>query len=115
MELFALLIVQGWVNCEAQVNVGLPPTSAAMVIVAAMAVRDLLDEALRLPPSERGRLVHDLIKSLEDSEHEDPVAVDQAWAEELDRRATRALSGETNGRSLDAVCDELEAKRHQKT
>lgn len=80
-----------------------------------MAARNILDEALKLPPTERGRLVHDLIKSLEDSEGEDPVTVEQAWAEELDRRATQALSGETHGRSLETVCDELEAKHRRKT
>ncbi len=80
-----------------------------------MAPRDLLDEALRLPPTERGRLVHDLIRSLEDSAPEDPLAVEQAWASELEQRAARALSGETSGKSLDAACDELDAKHRRKT
>lgn len=80
-----------------------------------MAVRDLLDEALKLPPTERGRLVRDLIKSLEDVETDDPLAVEQAWAAELEERATTALSGESAGRSLETVCDELEAKRREKT
>lgn len=97
-------------------NVGLPPTSEAVVNYGpAMAARDLLDEALKLPPTERGRLVHDLIRSLEDAEAEDPRVVEQAWDSELEERATRALSGESQGKSLEAVCDELEAKRHRKT
>jgi putative addiction module component (TIGR02574 family) len=80
-----------------------------------MGTRDLLDEAMRLPPTERGRLVHDLIQSLEDAEAEDPRAVEQAWASELEGRATRAINGESTGRSLNAVCDELETKRRGKT
>jgi putative addiction module component (TIGR02574 family) len=80
-----------------------------------MAARDLLDEALRLPPTERGRLIHDLIRSLEDAEPEDPLAIEQEWAAELETRATRALSGESTGRSLETACDELEAKRSRKT
>ena len=59
--------------------------------------------------------MRDLIKSLEDVETDDPLAVEQAWAAELEERATTALSGESAGRSLETVCDELEAKRREKT
>lgn len=79
-----------------------------------MSPRDLLDQALRLPPAARGRLVHELIASLEDTEPEDAQAVEQAWAAELEERAVRAVSGESPARSLDDACDELAAKR-QKT
>jgi hypothetical protein len=80
-----------------------------------MAARDLLDEALKLPIEERGRIVHELIRSLDDDEAEDPAEVERAWAVELEQRAMRALRGETVGRDLHTVCDELEAKRHPKT
>lgn len=97
---------------------GLTSTSrlwGAGVKLFAVGPQELLNEAMRLPPAERGRLVHDLIQSLEDAEAEDPRAVEQAWASELGERATRAVNGESTGRSLNAVCDELEAKRHGKT
>jgi alpha-ketoglutarate-dependent taurine dioxygenase len=76
-----------------------------------MASRELFAEALKLPPTERDRLVSDLIKSLEEVEEEDQQAVEQAWAVELEERATRALRGESSGRSLDDACDDVEAKR----
>ena len=80
-----------------------------------MAVRDLLDEALKLPLVERARIVQELIQSLDDDEAEDPAEVERAWAVELEHRAVRAVRGESVGRDLDAVCDELEAKRLRKT
>jgi hypothetical protein len=80
-----------------------------------MAARDLLDEALKLPIEERGRIVHELIRSLDEGEAEDPAEVERAWAAELEQRAMRALRGGSPGRDLHAVCDELEAKRRPKT
>lgn len=59
--------------------------------------------------------MHDLIKSLEAGETEDPSAVERAWAAELEERATKALSGESPGRSLETFCDELKAKRRGQT
>ena len=80
-----------------------------------MATGDLLDEALKLPTEERGRIVHELIRSLDEDETEPPDEVERAWAIELERRATRALRGESVSRNLNTVCDELEAKRHTRT
>jgi len=79
-----------------------------------MASRDVLAEALKLPTKERGRIVHELIRSLEQDEADDPSEIEQAWAAELEQRAARVLRGETSGRDLHAVCDELEAKRPPK-
>jgi putative addiction module component (TIGR02574 family) len=75
-----------------------------------MAARDLLTEALELPPAERGRFVRRLIASLDQDETEEPDEVERAWAAELELRATKALSGESNARDMDEVCGELEAK-----
>lgn len=79
-----------------------------------MAARDLLTEALALPPAERGRIVRRLIDSLDQDEAEQPGEVERAWAAELELRATQALSGESSARDLDQVCTELEAKRPSK-
>jgi|1185.fasta_scaffold111993_2 putative addiction module component (TIGR02574 family) len=76
-----------------------------------MAARDLLAEALTLPPAERGRIVRELISSLDQNEAEDPAEVERAWAAELEARATRALRGESTARDLDLVCDEIESGR----
>jgi hypothetical protein len=44
--------------------------------------------------------VRELIRSLEDVETDDPRAVEQAWAAELEERATRALmDGDTQRNS----------------
>ena len=60
-----------------------------------------------------GRLVQDLIRSLEDDEAEDPATVELAWAAELEDRAARALSGEPPGRDLELSCDEARNEAHQ--
>ncbi len=80
-----------------------------------MAARDLLAEVLGLPPAERGKIVRELILSLDHDEAEDPAEVERAWAAELEQRATLALRGDSSARDLDVVCDELEAKRRSKT
>ena len=75
-----------------------------------MAARDLLAEALGLPPAERGRIVRRLINSLDQDEAEEPGEAERAWAAELELRATQAIGGESSARDLDEVCAELEAK-----
>ena len=80
-----------------------------------MATPNLLDEALKLPTQERGRIVHELIRSLDEEESEPAADVERAWAVELERRATRALRGESVSRDLLTVCDELDAKRRTRT
>ncbi len=79
-----------------------------------MAARDLLAEVLGLPPTERGRLVRELIRSLDESEPEEPADVERAWAAELEQRAEHALRSDFPARDLDAVCSELEAKYRSK-
>ena len=76
-----------------------------------MAARDLLIEVLGLPPAERGRIVRELIVSLDQDDAEDPAEVERAWAAELEQRAARSARGESSARDLSVVCDELEAKR----
>ena len=56
----------------------------------------VLDEALRLEPSERAELAAELLASLDGERDEDAEA---AWAAEIERRAERARSGQDAGRS----------------
>ena len=60
-------------------------------------VQTLLREALSLSEQERADLVAELLVSLEGAAEDGNAAVDQAWAEELERRARRVLVGETWG------------------
>jgi hypothetical protein len=70
----------------------------------------VLEEALKLPASERGRVVSELIRSLDDESSDDPASVDAAWGTELQVRATRARAGES-ATDLDTALDRIENKR----
>jgi len=45
----------------------------------------LLREALKLSPEERADVAAELLASLDDSDAEDPAAVQAAWAAEIER------------------------------
>lgn len=63
-----------------------------------MAARpDVFDAALALPSSERGRLIHQLIESLEDEPRDDPEVVAAEWNTEILRRVRDIESGEVEG------------------
>ena len=79
-----------------------------------MTVRDLLEEALKLPPRERGKLVHELICSLDAAESEQAATVEQAWSAELEARAARTARGETVGKSADAVFADIRERLRSK-
>ncbi|MFW5933299.1 MAG: addiction module protein [Actinomycetota bacterium] len=68
----------------------------------------LLREALSLSEPERADLVAELLVSLEGPAEDDDTAVDQAWAEELERRARRVLAGETSGEDWGEVRDRVD-------
>lgn len=57
----------------------------------------VLREALALPDKDRADVAARILASLEAPSDEDPLSVRTAWAEELDRRARRALSGDDVG------------------
>jgi putative addiction module component (TIGR02574 family) len=59
------------------------------------AAAKLLEQALKLSPDERGRLIADLIDSLEPDEDEvvEGEAWEQAWAVEIERRAREVEDG----------------------
>jgi putative addiction module component (TIGR02574 family) len=57
----------------------------------------LLREALTLPPEDRADVAAELLASLDNTDPEDPAAVQAAWAHEIERRAQQVLSGESAG------------------
>lgn len=63
-------------------------------------------DALTLPESERAHLAHALLCSLEPADE----GVEQAWAEEVGRRAERVRMGTAQGRPADDVFRELRAR-----
>lgn len=70
-----------------------------------MSLSELLNAAIRLPPSERGHLVRQLLQSFEETEDE---GVEDAWSAELQLRAERLREAAPRGRSVDEVCDQLQ-------
>lgn len=67
----------------------------------------LLREALALPASERAQVAAELLVSLDDPAYDDPESVRTAWAEELEVRARRALSGQDVGQPWPALRDRV--------
>jgi putative addiction module component (TIGR02574 family) len=55
-----------------------------------MSSDELREAALTLPPSERAKLAHDLLRSLDGPADLD---VDAAWVREVERRATELADG----------------------
>jgi len=66
--------------------------------------KKLLHEALELPIEERAELAAELIASLDGPADAD---VEAAWAAEIERRAARALSGESQGTAWEEVRDRI--------
>lgn len=60
----------------------------------------ILDEALQLPLAERARVAAELIASIDGAT--DPDA-ENAWAAEVEKRARRALAGESVGEDWEIV------------
>jgi hypothetical protein len=67
----------------------------------------LLREALALSEEERADLIAKLLVSLEGPADDDEPAVEQAWAEVVERRARRVLAGETSGEEWSLVRDRV--------
>jgi putative addiction module component (TIGR02574 family) len=65
--------------------------------------QQLLREALTLPVEERADVAAELLASLDEAPPEDPAEVEAAWAREIERRARRVMSGESNGEPWEDV------------
>ena len=73
------------------------------------ALAKVMEEALALPLQERTKLASELLASIE-GEGESESDVEAAWAAEIDRRADRALRGESVGTDWTIVRDEVRAR-----
>jgi len=71
-------------------------------------VKDVLVEALKLPPDDRASVAVELLESLESGE-EDQAVVETAWAREIERRARRVAQGASPGAPWDDVRRRTEA------
>jgi len=56
-----------------------------------------------LKPDERADVAAELVASLDDPPTENAAAVEAAWAKEIERRARRALAGESSGEPWEDV------------
>ena len=70
----------------------------------------LLHDALELPADERAAVAAELLASLDDGEPIDLHQIETAWAEEIERRARRVLSGESVGKPWEDVRRDIETK-----
>ena len=70
----------------------------------------LANEALSLPQTERAKLAQVLLHSLDRDTEEDPVEVEKAWLDEIERRMKDVRAGHFSGRAAEEVFAELRAK-----
>lgn len=73
--------------------------------------KKVIDQALRLPKSGRAALAAKLLASLDEGVDEDAEA---AWAVEIERRARRALSGESKGIDRSVVHERIRSRLRRK-
>lgn len=65
--------------------------------------RELLDEALTRMPAERADMATELLASLGGPTGDDGPETAEAWAADIQRRARRAVSGQSSGEPWDVV------------
>jgi putative addiction module component (TIGR02574 family) len=69
----------------------------------------LLREALTLPIDERANLAAELLASLDADAVDDPADVEAAWATEIETRARRVMTGQSQGIAWEDVRARAEA------
>jgi putative addiction module component (TIGR02574 family) len=72
--------------------------------------QEVLRDALALPVDERADVAAQLLASLDEGTAEDPAEVEAAWAAEIERRARRVMSGESQGLAWEEVRARAEAE-----
>lgn len=70
----------------------------------------LLQEALKLSRRERADVATELLASLDDEPLDDPDDVERAWGAEIERRALRALAGDSQGIPWEEVKRRIETR-----
>ena len=73
-------------------------------------LKEIEEQALQLPPKERGELAHRLIVSLDGEPEDSPDVIAQAWDEEIARRVADMDAGRTKWIPADEVMTRLRAK-----
>jgi putative addiction module component (TIGR02574 family) len=76
--------------------------------------QELLREAMALTVSERADLAAELLASLDEDAAQDSAEVEAAWADEIERRARRAMAGDSAGIPWDDVRRRAEADLRRK-
>ena len=69
-----------------------------------------MNEALKLPHTERADVAAELLASLEEEPAESLEEVERAWALEIERRARRVLGGESAGTPWEPVKERIEGR-----
>ena len=72
------------------------------------ALKEIEEQALRLPLKERGELAHRLIVSLDGEPEDTPEAIAQAWDEEIARRVAEIDAGTAKLVPHEAVVAEID-------
>ena len=72
-------------------------------------LKDIEEQALRLPLKERSELAHRLLVSLDGESEESPEAIAKAWDEEISRRVADMDAGLTKWIPADEVFKEIDA------
>ena len=72
-------------------------------------LKDIEEQALRLPLKERSELAHRLLVSLDGESEESPEAIAKAWDEEISRRVADMDAGRTKWIPADEVFKEIDA------
>lgn len=90
----------------------LPFAVGTFILEIAMgaALKELEEQALRLPPNERGELIHRLIVSLDGNTHDSAEAIAQAWDDEIARRVADMDAGRVQWIPADEVMAKLRDK-----
>lgn len=76
--------------------------------------QSVLDDALRLPSTDRARIAHELLQSLDDDDDDVVVLDERAMKAELDRRLEDARSGKAETMTVErarAFLAERKARR----
>ena len=77
----------------------------------ATTLKEIEEQALRLPLKERGDLAHRLIVSLDGEPEDSPAVLAKAWDEEISRRVAEIDAGTAILVPHEEVFAKLEAKR----
>jgi hypothetical protein len=97
--------------CELLGPGGVIGTQADKLSLMTAKEQKIYEEALQLSKGARADLAARLLESLEDAPEEN---VEEAWAEEIEVRARRALAGESKGTDAELIETRLKDRLRQR-